>query len=50
MIASEKVLDRIEQSFLIFKKAFVYLVLPLFVYNIVSFIFIISVVYYLIFS
>ncbi|NVP17369.1 hypothetical protein HUU51_01500 [Candidatus Gracilibacteria bacterium] len=50
MIASEKVLDRIEQSFLIFKMAFVYLVLPLFVYNIVSFIFITSVIYYLIFS
>lgn len=50
MIASEKVLDRMEQSFFIFKTAFVYLVLPLFVYNIVSFIFITSVVYYLIFS
>lgn len=50
MIASEKVLDRMEQSFFIFKTAFVYLVLPLFVYNIISFIFFTSVVYYLIFS
>jgi len=50
MLASEKVLDRIEESFHIFKKAFVYLVLPLFLYNIFSFIFIILVIFYLIFS
>jgi hypothetical protein len=50
MISSEKVLDRIEQSFEIFKKAFVYLVLPLFVYNIISFIFVILIFSYLIFS
>lgn len=50
MIANEKVLDRIEQSFDIFKKAFIYLVLPLFVYNIISFVFFALVLSYFLFS
>lgn len=50
MLANEKVLDRIEQSFEIFRKAFIYIVLPFFVYNIISFIFFLLVISYFIFS
>lgn len=50
MKAQEKVLDRIEQSFEIFKKAFVYLVAPFFVYYMFSFVFFGLIVIYLLFS
>lgn len=50
MKAQEKVLDRIEQSFEIFKKSFIYLVIPFFCYYLFSFIFFGLIVIYLLFS
>lgn len=50
MNTQEKVLDRIEQSFEIFRKAFVYLVIPFFGYYLFSFVFFGLVIIYLLFS
>jgi len=50
MKAQEKVLDRIEQSFEILKKAFVYLVAPFFVYYMFSFVFFALLILYFVFS
>lgn len=50
MRAEEKVLDRIEQCFEIFKKAFIYLVIPFFGYYLFSFVFFGLVTIYLLFS
>gem|GEM_PF-6150434 len=50
MNTQEKVLDRIEQSFEIFRKAFIYLFIPFFVYYLFSFVFFGLIIIYLLFS
>jgi len=50
MILEEKVLDRIEQSFEIFRKSFTYLVVPFFCYYLLSFVFFGLIMIYLLFS